>query len=121
MIEPIPLPVDNVIGIRIDGKINADDVSRITDVIEARLERHSKLRVYVEVERFSGMSVEAFFKDVAFSLRHIRDFEREAIVSDTAWLEKLATIGDRLFPSIEVRHFSKSEKDEALRWIVDKA
>lgn len=119
MIEPIPLPIDNVVGFRIDGKINAEDVSRITDVIEARLKRHPKLRVYAEVKRFSGMSVEAFLKDITFSLRHLKDFEREAIVSDAAWLKKLANIGDRIFPSIEVRHFSVSEKDEALKWIID--
>lgn len=121
MIEPISLPVENVVGFRIDGKINADDVSRITDVIEARLERYPKLRVYAEVERFSGMSVEAFLKDLTFSLRHIKDFEREAIVSDAVWLKRLALIGDRIFPSVEVRHFSKAEKEEARAWIVDQA
>ena len=118
MIEPIPLPVDNVIGFRIDGKISAEDISRITDEIEARLERHSKLRVYAEVERFSGMSMEAFIKDISFSFRHRKDFEREAIVSDAGWLKKLVVIGDRIFPSIEVRHFPKSRKDEALEWII---
>lgn len=84
MIEPIPLAIDNVVGFRIDGKINADDVSRITDVIEARLRRYPKLRVYAEVERFSGMSVEAFLKDILFALRHLKEFEREAIVFDAA-------------------------------------
>lgn len=120
MIEPIPLPVDNVVGFRIDGKINADDISRVADVIEMRLNRHPKLRVYAEVERISGMSAAAFLKDISFSLRHLRHFEREAIVSDTAWLKKLATIGERIFPSIEVRHFAKSEKDKALEWIIER-
>ncbi|HSS63091.1 MAG TPA: STAS/SEC14 domain-containing protein [Gammaproteobacteria bacterium] len=119
MIEPIPLPADNVVGFRIDGKIDADDISRIADVIEARLERYPKLRVYAEVDRVSGVSVAAFVKDITFSLRHLKDIEREAIVSDTAWLKKLAGIGDRMLPSIEVRHFSKTEKDRALEWIID--
>lgn len=119
MIEQIPLPIDNVVGFRINGKISADDVSRVTDVIEARLRRHPKLRVYAEVDRFSGMSMEAFFKDISFSLRHLRDFEREAIVSDAAWLRRLAGIGGKMFPGIEVRHFSTAEKDQALEWIID--
>jgi len=119
MIEPIPLPIDNVVGFRIDSKINAEDISRITDVIESRLKRHPKLRVFAEVKNFTGMSVEAFLKDITFSLRHMKDFEREAIVSDAAWLEKPANIGDRMFPSIEVRHFSVSEKDQALKWIIN--
>jgi hypothetical protein len=119
MIEPIPLPADNVVGFRIDGKIVADDISRVVDVIERRLGRHSKLRVYAEVERLTGMSAGAFIKDIGFSLRHLKHFEREAIVSDTAWLKKLANIGDRMFPGIEVRHFSRSEKDDALEWIIE--
>ena len=118
MIEPIPLPLDNVVGFRVDGKISADDVSRIADEIEARLARHARLRVYAEVERFSGMSVEAFFKDLTFSIRHLRDFEREAIVSDAGWLEKLAFLGDRVLPNTQVRHFSKDRRDEALEWII---
>ncbi len=121
MIEPIALPLDDVVGFRIDGRVNSDDVSRIADVIQARLGRRSKIRIYAEVERFSGMSVKAFLKDIAFSLRHFKDFEREAIVSDAAWLKKLAVISDRILPSTDVRHFSRSEKGHALEWIVEKA
>lgn len=119
MIEPIPLPVDHVVGFRIDGKISVEDILRVTDVIEARLNRHPKLRVYAEVEHFSGISVSALVKDFSFALRHLRDFEREAIVSDAEWLKKLADVSDRMLSSIEVRHFSKSEKDKALEWIIE--
>lgn len=109
-----------MVGFRIEGTISAGDVLCITEAIEARLERHRKLRIYAEVERLSGMTAEALIKDLAFSLRHLRDFEREAIVSDAAWLKTLAHIGDRIFKSIEVREFSSSEKNDALAWIMDR-
>ncbi len=121
MIEQVPIPADNVIGFRIQGKINTDDISLITKEIEARLERHSKLRIYAEVDGLAGMTMKALLKDIAFSLRHFRDFEREAIVSDAAWLKKLAVIGDRVVPGIEVRHFYKSERDDALEWIIQRS
>lgn len=121
MIEPVPIPVDNVIGIRIGGKISGDDIALIAEEIEARLERHSKLRIYAEVDGLAGMTMNALLKDIAFSLRHFRDFEREAIVSDAAWLKRLAVIGDRVVPGIEVRHFYKSERDDALAWIIERS
>lgn len=121
MIEPVPIPADDVIGFRIEGKISEYDISLITEEIEARLERHSKLRIYAEVDGLAGMTTKALIKDVAFSLRHFRDFEREAIVSDAAWLKKLAVVGDRVVPGIEVRHFYKSERDDALQWIIERS
>ena len=121
MIEPIPIPVDDVVGFRIEGKINGDDISLVESEIEARLERYPKLRIYAEVDRLAGVTVGALLKDIAFSLRHFRDFEREAIVSDAAWLKKLADIGDRVVPGIKVRHFYRSERDDALEWIIDRS
>ena len=121
MIEPVPIPAGNVIGFRIEGKISGEDVSLITEEIEARLERYSKLRIYAEVDGLAGMTMKALFKDIAFSLRHFRDFEREAIVTDAAWLRQLALIGDRVVPGIEVRHFYKSERDDALQWIIERS
>ncbi|MCG6985914.1 MAG: STAS/SEC14 domain-containing protein [Thiocapsa sp.] len=44
------------------------------------------------------------------------EVEREAIVADPGWMASLAKIGDPL-PAIEVRHFSRDQRDEALKWI----
>ncbi len=121
MIELLPIPVDNVIGFRIEGKISEYDILLITEEIEARLERHSKLRIYAEVDGLAGMTIKALLKDIAFSLRHFRNFEREAIVSDAAWLKKLAVIGGRVIPGIKVRHYYKSERDDALEWIIERS
>ena len=85
--------------------------------IENRLEKEEKLRIYAEVSNWSGMSLEAFIKDIKFSLQHFKDFEKEAIVSERGWLKSLAAVGNTLFSSIEVKHFTFAEKDQALEWI----
>jgi len=46
------------------------------------------------------MSLGAFIKDLKFSLRHLNDFEQEAIVSDHKWLEALVALGNTLFSGI---------------------
>ncbi|MFQ5949806.1 MAG: STAS/SEC14 domain-containing protein [Nitrospiria bacterium] len=117
MINLLPMEADNVVGFLISGKIRKEDIDRVLLVIEKKLQAHDKLRVYAEVSSIEGMAWGALLQDVRFSLKHFRDFEKEAIVSDKAWLAKLANVGDKLFPSIEVRHFPWAEKAQALEWI----
>ncbi len=116
-IKLIPHKPDNIIGINIDGKIEAEDINRVVELIEKQLKQGKKLRMYAEVENWTGMSLEAFIKDVKFSLQHFKDFEKEAIVSDRQWLKNLATVGNSLFSSIEVKHFTFADRDKALEWI----
>jgi SpoIIAA-like len=116
-IKLIPHKPDHIIGLEIDGWIDAEDIQRVLDLIEARLDTGEKLRVYAEIANWSGMSLGAFFKDLKFGLKHIKDFDKEAIVSDKRWLEALAALGNSLFSGIEVKHFTLNEKDEALEWI----
>ena len=109
---------DHVIGLEIDGSINSEDIDRLAELMEKRFSQGEKLSVYAEVKHWSGMSLSAFIKDLRFSLQHLNDFEKEAIVSDNKWLEALAAFGNTLFSGIEVKHFTFEEKDRALAWVL---
>ena len=108
---------DRIIGLEIDGWIDAEDIDRIVKIVKPRIDAGEKLRVYAEVKNWSGMSLGAFIEDLKFSLQHLKDFEKEAIVSDNKWLESLAALGNTLFSSIEVKHFRPDEVDKALEWV----
>lgn len=116
-IKLIPHKPDHIIGLEIDGWIEAEDIDRVVELIEKRLNTGEKLRIYAEVNNWSGMSLGAFIKDFKFGLQHFKDFEKEAVVSDRRWLEGLAAVGNTLFSSIEVKHFTLEERDQALEWI----
>lgn len=116
-VQIIPHRPDNIIGLDINGSIDAEDIDRVAELIEKRLKQGSKLKIYAEINNWSGMSLAAFIKDLRFSLQHLNNFEKEAIVSDRRWLEALAALGNTLFSSIEVKHFTFDEKDKALEWI----
>lgn len=116
-IQLIPHKPDRIIGVNIEGRIEAEDIDRVTKSIEKRLKQGEKLRIYVEINNWTGMSLEAFIKDLKFSLQHFQDFEKEAIVSDRRWLENLAAVGNTLFSSVEVKHFTFADKDKAVEWI----
>lgn len=116
-IELIDHSIDNVIGFRINEKIEAEDMNTVLGLIEEKLKLQDKLRIYAEVDHWSGISAAAFFEDLKLSLKHFRDFEKEAIVSDSKWIKNLATITNNLFSSIEVKHFEPKDKEQAWDFI----
>lgn len=117
MIELIPTGVDDrVLGICIRGGIDRADLDAVAAAFEDKLERHSRVRIYAEVQDLGRLSPDALLQDLRLSLRHVRDVEREAIVTDAGWLDLLAKTGN-LLPGIEVRAFAWPEKGEALAWI----
>ena len=117
MIELLAMDTDNVVGFNISGKIQKDDFDRVVAVIEEKLQSHDKLRIYAEVSSIKGIELGVLLEDLRFGLKHLRDFEKEAIVSDKGWLSRLARFGDKLFPSMEVKHFPWAEKAQALEWV----
>ncbi|MCL4243854.1 MAG: STAS/SEC14 domain-containing protein [Candidatus Dadabacteria bacterium] len=117
MIEIIPFEEGNIIGFRLKGKLEDSEFDDIVRILEERLKLHKKLRVYAEVEEFKGMSVNSFMKDIHYGLKHWRDFDKEAVVSDKGWLRVWAEIAGSIIPGVEVKHFSFDEKEEAKEWI----
>lgn len=118
MVELIEIPTPNVVGVRVRGKIEGEGFDNVLAEVSKLLEStDDRLRIYVEMEEFSGISLSALIKDIKLGIPNYRRFEKEAIVSDKSWLTKLADIGDKLFPSIEVKTFKPEEKEEALKWI----
>ncbi|MEB3339528.1 STAS/SEC14 domain-containing protein [Okeania sp.] len=121
MIEIISLANQNIIGLSIDGKIETSDIEKIKNLVEERLKSQPKLRVYVEVKSFQGISAEALWEDLKFGLGHLKDFDKKAVVCDANWINKLTTAGNKIFGDIihlEAKCFSWSEKDQALEWII---
>ncbi|MFQ6028973.1 MAG: STAS/SEC14 domain-containing protein [Dehalococcoidia bacterium] len=117
MIELIDLHSPKGVGFKISGKIERPDLDRVIEAIEAKRGQDEKLGVYVELESFGGISLDALVEDIKFGLPKFSRFGKKAVVSGSDWLEKLAEVSDKLLPGIEVRHFSPEEKEEAQDWV----
>ena len=117
-VKLIPHRPDSIIGLEIDGWIDAEDIQHVIELIEQRIDTKEKLKIYAEVNNWSGMSLEAFIKDLRFGLQHLNDFDKEAIVSDSRWLQGLAAVGNTLFSGLEIKHFTFDEQEKALEWIM---
>ena len=117
MITFIPIKHPHVVGIRINGKIAEQEMDSVLNFIDKKLQNHSKVNIYVELESFGGIPPNALYKELKFGLGNIQHFGKEAVVTDKKWIEKLAPAADKLFTGIEIKTFSFDEKNEARNWV----
>jgi len=117
MLEILSLDADNVIGCAVDGKINSEDIEKISNIIDEKLKTHEKLRVYVEVNNLDGISLDALFKDLKLGFKHFNHFDKKAVVTDKAWMKNITPVINKIFSNIEVKCFCFEDKDEAVQWV----
>lgn len=113
----LDMEADNVVGIHIDGKINDASFDALVALLEKKMEDHPKVRVYVELKSFKGVSLKTFFKDLKFAFNNWERVDREAIVTQKEWIKKLTEWEDQLFSTIDLKAFSFEEKAQAKKWV----
>ena len=121
MIELLDMQSDKALGMVIRGKIEKPDMERVYDDVNAKLAKLAsadKLSVYVEIDQFQGISLDALVLDIKEGLPKIGRVRKKAVVSSGKWLEVFTKIGDKLFPSIEAKHFAPEQKQEAKAWVL---
>lgn len=117
MIELIDLDSPKAVGLRLAGKMEEADMARPVKAIEEKLASSEQVAIYVEVESFTGVSFDALVEDIRFALPNFKKFNKKAVVSDKQWMEKLTRVADKFLPSIELRHFSSDQREEARAWV----
>lgn len=120
MIEYRDDPDTDIIEVVVDGKISRADFDQIAEKLEAAIKRHGKVRLLEDIRGFSGIAPSALWEDIRFSLRHLSDFSRVAVVADKTWMEWLAKAVNPLVRG-EVRHFERARIEEARRWLREDA
>lgn len=118
MVERIPDLPDNVLGFTARGTVTASDYeSVIVPAVEALLARQGKARfLYHLGAEFSGFEAAAVWDDTKLGLKHLRGWERMAVVSDVEWIRAAIRIFGLAIPG-HVRVFHDRELGEAKRWV----
>lgn len=105
------------VEIVIAGRVSTEEFDAVARELEVFIARHGQVRVLEIVKEFDGMDAAALWHDIKFSLRHLKDFSRVAIVAppDThhLWSTLVAP-----FMSCEVEHFPPSEEEAARDWLM---
>ena len=105
------------VEILLKGRVSTEEFDGVASKLEAFINRHGQVRVLEIIQDFEGMDAAAFWHDIKFSLRHLRDFSRLAVVCppDThhLWSSLVAP-----FMSCEVEHFAPGEEEAARDWLM---
>lgn len=119
MIQLVDLKSPQAVGLKILGKIEKVDIQRVFSEVDKKLAATDKLSIYVEVDDFKGISFEALVEDIKRGLPKFKSFSKKAVVSPSQWHKLVVEVGDKLFPSVEVRHFEPSQRQAAMAWVVE--
>ena len=116
LIELIPGLPDGVVGIEAVGRVTDDDYEQVASpAVEDALSRHEKIRlVHVLGERFEGHSAAALWEDAKLG-KHVRSFERIAVVTDLKSFGTMMKVQGWALPGT-IRLFPSEKPAAALAW-----
>ena len=105
------------VEIVLKGRVSTPEFDAVATKLEAFIERHGHVRDAEVIKDFEGMDAVAFWHDIKFSLRHLKDFSRIAVACDPdahhLWSSLVAP-----FMSCAVEHFASGEEDAARDWLM---
>jgi SpoIIAA-like len=118
MIKIQPESKGNILVLGATGKLTDQDYKEILiPSLESIIREHGKARLLLNMgDEFHGWTAEAAWDDARFGLAHRNDFDKLGVIGGPKWVEWGVKIGGMIM-SGEIRSFSSSEYEEALRWI----
>jgi hypothetical protein len=105
------------VEIRLSGRVSTEEFDKVADRLEAFIKRHGQVRVLEVIQDFEGMDAGALWHDVKFSLRHLQDFSRIAVVASPETHNLWSSLVSP-FIHCEVKHFAPDEVEEARDWLM---
>lgn len=105
-----------VIGIKVEGKIQAEDYDTMIPVLEDAIERDGPISLYCDMTGYAGFTFGAAVRDAKFGFSHMRDFAKMAVVGGPAWIKRWVRWMAPLF-RIKAKVFEASEAETAWTWL----
>jgi hypothetical protein len=107
---------DNLIELKIIGKLTTEDYALIVGELEKNINKFGKIRLLIELQDFHGWTAGAMWEDIKFDFKHFYDIEKIAVIGENRW-EKGMTLFFKPFTRADVRYFARGRLAEALKWI----
>lgn len=121
MLDMLPA-ADDVIALKISGKIMAADLDTIMDRLDAMLARYDQTHIFVETHGIDGVEVSSIAPYMMRAMPlfgKLDRFGRVAVVADQSWVRISSKIESMILPHISYRVFKPEERDAALVWVTD--
>lgn len=105
------------VEICLSGRVSTEEFDSVAQRLEAFITRHGQVRVLEQIKDFEGMDAAALWHDIKFSLRHLQDFSRIAVVANPE-IRNLWSSLVSPFIKCEVEHFAPDQIEEARDWLM---
>ena len=121
MIEILDAP-DHVVALRLSGRLSGPEMDQLTAEVEAKLARHRRIGIVADLTPLTGLTLEALAKDIRYNISKLGDwkrFPREAVITESSWVQAAISALDPLVPHVEVRSFVPADRVSAVAWAAD--
>jgi hypothetical protein len=111
---------DDVLAVRIDGKITGEDLASIMDRLDTVMAANETVHVYAETRSIDGIEISGLGAHIARAaplFAKLGRFGRVAVVADQVWIRALTRIESALLPHISYRVFKPEDRGAALMWV----
>ena len=118
MIKHTLLRTDGILILTPEAPLEATDFESLAQEIDPYIEANGKLHgVMIDAESFPGWKDFAgMFAHLKFVKNHHQKLQKLAVVSDSNLLAFAPAIASH-FVQAEVKHFSRSQREDALHWL----
>ena len=119
MLQIIDAP-DDVVAVKVSGKIGTGDLDSIMDRLDGVMARHDKVHVFVETHALDGVEISGLPSYIARAMPlfgKLSRFGRVAVVADQAWMRVGTRLESAILPNINYRTYMPEEREEALAWV----
>jgi len=117
MVEFLNTGNEKVLGTRVSGQIDPQDLDEIKEIVAERMNRLINLNWYYEIMDFEGWEFSSFWRDVLFSLMNTEHFGKIAFVGKDTPPSIKSEVAS-VFTPAQVKYFDIKEKKAALDWVV---
>jgi hypothetical protein len=119
MIHHKLLQAEGVLIITPEAPLEATDFEKVAQEIDPYIEANGKLHgVMIDAESFPGWKdFAALIAHMKFIKNHHQKIQKLAVVSDSSFLSFAPKIASH-FVQAEVKHFSRSQREDALHWLM---
>ena len=118
MIDRLPNLPDGVLGFTASGQVTANDYEAVViPAIESQIKERGTVRLLYQIgPAFKGFTAGAMWDDAKVGMKHLKAWEKIAVVTDVDWISGAIGIFRYAMPC-PVKVFSSRQYAEAVDWI----
>ena len=118
MLKLIDIGIDNALAIQLSGKITESDMSMVLSAAKEKIERYGSIVILEKFDSFEGIEIAAIAEEFKYLFEvGMSNISKVAILTDKTWIERIVSIEDKIFKSVEMKCFSLEEQADAVQFL----